>query len=183
MSCMPTPPIGYRLIEDWNETPSAGAMFFNGAHWCLRGSRRPYDRSVIYAVPMGSLSNSEKPSGVDLIAAERQRQISAEGYTPDHDAEHISGELLTAAVCYLRIRCQNPWVKQTTSPEWPFEFAAWKPTADQVGNLVKAGALIAAEIDRLQAAESKHTTENASSSHSPDCNEPSCFGCYDVESV
>lgn len=89
-------------------------------------------------------------TGVELIAAERQRQISVEGYTSDHDAEHVSGELLIAAVCYLRIRCPNLWVKQTTSPEWPFELEAWKPTVDQVGNLIKAGALIAAEIDRIQ---------------------------------
>ena len=36
------------------------------------------------------------------------------------------------------------------NPQWPFEDAAWKPSHDPVKNLVKAGALIAAEIDRLQ---------------------------------
>jgi hypothetical protein len=33
---------------------------------------------------------------------------------------------------------------------WPWSFEWWKPK-DRIRNLVRAGALIAAEIDRLQA--------------------------------
>lgn len=32
---------------------------------------------------------------------------------------------------------------------WPFNRKEWKPSSDPIRNLVKAGALIAAEIDRL----------------------------------
>jgi hypothetical protein len=39
------------------------------------------------------LSSAAKPSGIDLIAAERQRQIDAEGWTPEHDDEHAGGVL------------------------------------------------------------------------------------------
>jgi len=34
--------------------------------------------------------------------------------------------------------------------EWPFSSEWWKPAQDPIRNLVKAGALIAAEIDHLQ---------------------------------
>lgn len=35
------------------------------------------------------------------VIAERQRQQSAEGWTPEHDDEHCNGELAMAAVCYI----------------------------------------------------------------------------------
>lgn len=35
------------------------------------------------------------------VLAERQRQISAEGWTPEHDDEHIPGTLSQAAGCYI----------------------------------------------------------------------------------
>lgn len=85
-------------------------------------------------------------SGAELILVERQRQIDGEGWTPEHDAEHGGCELVDAAVCYLVTR----WWKQF----WPWDWTFWKPTPDdRVRELVKAGALIAAEIDRLQASD------------------------------
>ena len=41
--------------------------------------------------------------------------------------------------------------------DWPWEDNAWKPSGDPVWNLVKAGALIAAEIDRLARAKAKES--------------------------
>jgi len=37
--------------------------------------------------------------GVALIAAERRRQIEAEGWTPEHDDEHTRGQIALAAAC------------------------------------------------------------------------------------
>lgn len=71
-------------------------------------------------------------TAIELIAEERQRQIDAEGYSAEHDDEHTDDDLRWAASCYL--------------------LHSWKP-ADEVRNLVKAAALIAAEIDRLQRSE------------------------------
>ncbi|MCU1591562.1 MAG: hypothetical protein JWP11_2818 [Frankiales bacterium] len=106
--------------------------------------------------------------GALLIAAERQRQIDVEGYAAEHDALHdtgnpaIAGDLAEAAFCYLtevlgghQLEAHHPAVAHEPCPsptEWPWAAADWKPSADPVRNLVKAGALIAAEIDRLQAA-------------------------------
>ena len=81
------------------------------------------------------------------ILTERFRQISDEGWSLDHDDEHDCGELADAAACYA---LEKPWevVKQL----WPWQQNWWKPT-DKRRNLVKAGALIVAEIERLDRVE------------------------------
>jgi hypothetical protein len=84
-------------------------------------------------------------TGADLIRAERLRQIDAEGWTPQHDDTHVDGELVRAAICYAEAGSGfNLEIEQF----WPWEMASWKPGPDCIRNLAKAGALIAAEIDR-----------------------------------
>lgn len=95
--------------------------------------------------------------GVSLIAAERLRQVSAEGWTPEHDDEHAGGSLVEAAVAYARYGDTprfNREVNSNYGPPacWPWHPSWWKP-ASRIRSLVKAGALIAAEIDRLIRAE------------------------------
>lgn len=96
-------------------------------------------------------------SGIELIAAERQRQIGEEGWTPEHDALHGTEELAVAAALYALpdrdrpMRMRDPAGVPRT---WPWGDSWWKPCPDdRVRELVKAGALIAAEIDRLQRAD------------------------------
>lgn len=92
--------------------------------------------------------------GATLIAAERRRQILMEGWTPEHDDEHRFGEMATAAACYAH-EAHYPWTEshmKVAPRQWPWARAWWKPTGDPVRDLVKAGALIAAEIDRLERA-------------------------------
>lgn len=102
-------------------------------------------------------------NGIKLIAAERQRQIEQEGWTPEHDAEHGEGELAEAAACYaMPERARQIPVEGETDLDtgnatgvsellWPWDKTSWKPTpSNRIRELVKAGALIAAEIDRLQ---------------------------------
>jgi hypothetical protein len=95
-------------------------------------------------------------SGAELIAAERQRQIDAEGWTPEHDAEHHDFALAWAARGYIDAATIDDelWVEYPDFHplNWPWEREAYKPSrgADRVRDLVKAGALIAAEIDRLE---------------------------------
>jgi len=89
-----------------------------------------------------------------MITAERQRQIEQEGWTPEHDDEHRRGELARAAACYAQsaayhARHFTPHYVFGRPSEWPWDLDWWKPSGDPVRNLVKAGALIAAEIDRL----------------------------------
>ena len=94
-------------------------------------------------------------TGIELIAEERQRQIEVEGWTAEHDSQHKNGELANAAVCYAmtpdleNLMC-NTWDNNFIIEVFPFEMSWLKRTPNnRVRDLVKAGALIAAEIDRL----------------------------------
>jgi hypothetical protein len=93
-------------------------------------------------------------NGVESIAAERKRQIEEEGWTPEHDAQHDRCELSAAAACYAHFG----WVKPRTPTEWPWDACWWKPTTYR-RDLVKAGALIAAEIDRVDRMEAPLPSE------------------------
>lgn len=96
------------------------------------------------------LPASPAETGVSLIAAERQRQMAVEGWTPEHDDEHKQEELLMAAYAYIAKAWSGPTVDMIVPPAcWPWSRSWWKPSPDKTRNLVKAGALIAAEIDRL----------------------------------
>lgn len=88
-------------------------------------------------------------SGAELIAEERLRQTLVEGYTPKHDDQYMNGELLDAAFCYGDPYADLHTGVEITPSEWPWEEGTWKPSSDKIRNLTKAGALIAAEIDRL----------------------------------
>ncbi len=87
-------------------------------------------------------------NAVQSVIAERQRHQSAEGWTPEHDDQYSKSQLLWASSCYVlnaihpfnRIPFDWPW-----TPEW------WKPTNPR-RDLVKAGALILAEIERIDRA-------------------------------
>jgi len=86
------------------------------------------------------------------VLAERERQVTAEGWTPEHDDDHNNGELAKAAACYaLQSAC--PGNQGDYLRFWPVEWASswWKPK-DSRSDLVKAGALILAEIERIDRA-------------------------------
>lgn len=93
------------------------------------------------------------------VESERLRQVRAEGWTPSHDDEHTDGELACAAACYAMppdledrsvINIDRPNV--ACPPDlWPWGPEAWKPTTRR-RELVKAAALILAEIERIDRA-------------------------------
>lgn len=90
-------------------------------------------------------------TGIDYISAERERQVNEEGWTQEHDNEHINGELAIAASCYAYPNYDtNENIQDRLI--WPWDNQWWKPTPNnRIHELSKAGALIAAEIDRLLA--------------------------------
>jgi hypothetical protein len=89
-------------------------------------------------------------NGASLIDAERARQIAEEGHTADKDAALTGGQLPWASWCLLdRAVAKNP-VEQAPSV-WPLPPEAWPATKSPLRLLIIAGALIAAEIDRLLA--------------------------------
>ena len=106
-------------------------------------------------------------SALDDIAAERQRQKAVEGWTEAHDDEYEFGDIALAAAAYAAAsspRGQQGDVMVGRTQEWrragwfdlprllwPWTPMWWKPTTPR-RNLVKAGALIVAEIERLDRA-------------------------------
>lgn len=90
-------------------------------------------------------------NGTEMIATERQRQIEKEGWTPEHDDTHDSDELALAAAMYAIPEGQRDYSGPYPDWPWPWPDDDFKPTPNnRVRELVKAGALIAAEIDRIQ---------------------------------
>lgn len=99
--------------------------------------------------------------GCELIAQERRRQIEQEDWTPKHDDTHDEAELAKAAAHYVLFASKQKSQRErergilgSGALGWPWDREWWKPSlgnsdADRIRELVKAGALIAAEIDRL----------------------------------
>lgn len=96
------------------------------------------------------------------IVAERRRQIIEEGWTAEKDDTYNScGELARAAACYAMSACHlgaYRWPAGLIRELWPFADHWWKPKGDRE-DLVRAGALIIAEIDRLDRAEARRAKE------------------------
>lgn len=103
-------------------------------------------------------------NGAELIAAERQRQIDSEGWSPEHDDQWTRDELLEAAECYIYASRNSSGYEveyDAYDINWPWDTEWFKPCpeesdrVDHIRCLEKAGALIAAEIDRLQRKDSR----------------------------
>lgn len=99
-------------------------------------------------------------TGAELIERERQRQVQDEQWSRDHDDNHVHHELVLAAVQYAlpdshrAVMSESEALLRNMKPgvpiNWPWTDESWKPSPeDRRRELVKAGALIAAEIDRL----------------------------------
>ncbi|MER0833934.1 hypothetical protein AAA528_16910 [Pseudomonas aeruginosa] len=108
---------------------------------------------------LAAAPGKEVPQAWLDVQAERRRQITAEGWTPEHDDQHGAGELADAAACYAL------WAGGINPGNWR-EFWPWAPEwlkhSEPRRMLVKACALALAEIERLdRAAPGKEGGDNA----------------------
>lgn len=90
------------------------------------------------------------------VINERQRQIEKEGWSLNHDDEHDDGEMARAAACYAACgsvtSIESAFRMSDLLKElWPWSRDWWKPK-DPRRDLVRAGALILAEIERIDRA-------------------------------
>lgn len=100
----------------------------------------------------------QSTAGVQLIAKERLRQIHVEHHSKEGDiVNNEANTLSNAALCYLippdqREEVEDPDGVSLLEYFWPWESIYFKPTPDdRMRELTKAGALVAAEIDRIMA--------------------------------
>ncbi|MDI9256343.1 hypothetical protein [Flavobacterium sedimenticola] len=91
-----------------------------------------------------------KKSGIELISDERQKQIEKHGFTGEHHANHPewydNRQLIQAAETLLMPEIRSCFIPVNWDVEW-FERLCKKSYKER---LIIAGALIAAEIDRLE---------------------------------
>ena len=93
--------------------------------------------------------------GAIAIMKERERQETEEGFTTKGDDGYAPGTLARAAACYAFNAFNDGYFRDDGTPVgWPWDVEWWKPNGARA-DLVRAGALIAAEIDRLDRAESE----------------------------
>lgn len=111
----------------------------------------------------GVFAGQTPPDAIEEIRAERNRQIAEEGWTTEHDDQHNRGELPSAAACYAWFAGVSGIARETIrslpasrqcdeavilNRLWPWEPRWWKPR-DRRRDLIRAAALIVAEIERL----------------------------------
>lgn len=105
------------------------------------------------ATPMSYILGALPKAATDVIA-ERKRQIEGEQWSLEHDDKHDPGELASAAACYaVEAACKlHPYdglgSEGKPYPWWPWDQIWWKPK-DPRRDLVRAAALIIAEIERI----------------------------------
>lgn len=107
-----------------------------------------------------TLPQHAMPAWRDVVR-ERRRQIGVEGWTPEHDDGHDAGSLAAAASAYAIAAADklHPYSQgdadfyRQPPDAWPWHFKWWKPKDPRTA-LVKAGALILAEIERIDRAQS-----------------------------
>ncbi|ENX2733351.1 hypothetical protein ACFN9U_000663 [Salmonella enterica] len=120
----------------------------DGWYQISEGDKVPDNRRIpLYTAPPVPAASSESVSqsltdALRDVIAERQRQVSVKGWTPEHDDTYTCGELSGAAISYIE--------PMEAVFYWPAEWHddSFKPS-DERRNLVKATALLLAEIERL----------------------------------
>lgn len=107
------------------------------------------EKAVVDSLPAelrGITARPEPSEAVRDVLAERRRQVEVEGWTPEHDDQHAFEEMALAAACYANADPDDP-----PPPSWPWHPSWWKPR-DRRRNLIRAAALLLAEIERIDRA-------------------------------
>lgn len=134
----------------------------------------PDDDRMEPAIEAGWLDPDDLGKAMLDVIAERERQETKESWTPEHDDRHDDGQMARAAAAYIlhghplteyklvaivvpsgARSADEPnyeLVGHASVPKiWPWYGQCWKPK-DRRRDLVRAAALIVAEIERLDRA-------------------------------
>lgn len=130
--------------------------FEDGEKHAAEGLADAQSQAFTYKRILDELSEKKiTPAVIDVIK-ERRRQVKAEGWTPEHDDAHTDSSLALAAGSYCesaarpRILSRKPGAAFAIPKLWPLSWSRdwWKPKSPRE-DLVRAGALIIAEIERI----------------------------------
>ena len=170
-----SPVMGAPVPDDWAPEPVVKAveriMRMRGAYDEVTGDRDARAIAIHAAIAVEYTLHKDRREGlspidvVGEIAAERQRQIEDECFTHAMDDCYTEGELSAAASAYaFRARCDMAkQLDHISIPHlWPSDWLRewWKPTSAR-RNLVKAAAMIVAEIERIDRAAAKSGAPDA----------------------
>ncbi|MGK8222201.1 hypothetical protein ACRS2S_19945 [Achromobacter xylosoxidans] len=140
------PPAAFLTLD---EGGSPCMLFFDvveARSYCVLGE----EPEPLYRCPAPAACDALTAAARDVLA-ERQRQVSAEGWTPEQDDRYTHGDMASAAACYANQGRYHFPEPGKPGPNWPWAAEWWKPSTYR-RNLEKAGALILAEIERLDRA-------------------------------
>lgn len=161
-------PSGYKLvpIETTGKMDKAGREALRNR---LGSTVMQDDAEACYRAMLAAAPAATPPAGESALTAmsqaardvlaERRRQVEAEGWTPEHDDEYDGTQMARAAACYLLFGHATPgngWVPH----QWPWDREWWKPSSDR-RNLIKAAALVLADIERIDRAAIAATPEQS----------------------
>lgn len=146
------------MLQCWDDTAPEENRWFNYQRYTHRVTAGKNQRVIEY------FTRPAPPAPLSLAAAdviaERQRQVNVEGWTPAHDDTHHNNEMAFAASCYAFHAAAASWdLEDDEFPydahpvpkQWPWDDEWWKPKSPR-RDLVRAAALILAEIERLDRA-------------------------------
>lgn len=149
-------PEGYALVP---LEPTDDMLVAGQEAWTHKMERRGAledceEAGDVYRAMLAAAPGTEVPQAWLDVQAERRRQITAEGWTPEHDDAHSHGQMARASACYALAGSSAPndgTAALLVSLAWPWDEQWWKPSTAR-RDLVKACALALAEIERLDRA-------------------------------
>ena len=138
----------------WSHEVGRLTRLLKGARAANADVRRARNKALARVAELEADIPALFPAIRDVIA-ERRRQVEVEGFTAEHDDQHARGELAAAGATYALNAFMNPDYRAYTPDPfsfWPWDMKWLKPTTPR-RDLVKATALIIAEIERLERAD------------------------------
>lgn len=181
-------PFGFEVSIEVTELPIDAAFDDEGDMNCYSNDPRAYIDSLNFQHPAGYTEVSRFETEDDIVSVavfaqlllcadsafagpssplsdgymavwrERMRQISTEEFSRERDDQYENGELSAAASAYAAKAIYVSANRENAPSLWPWSPKWWKPSTPR-RDLVKAGALILAEIERLDRAEARQAGE------------------------
>lgn len=136
-------------VMSCGQSDESGRYFLDAI--CPEGDCNIRAGDLLYSGPPHAVSEAVRD-----VLLERARQINGEGFGVARDDAYVSGELAQAAACYAASSHSRDI--SFMSHLWPWASEWWKPGTTRE-DLLKSGALILAEIERIDRARAAQSTQ------------------------